>query len=586
MRGKRIDQFMWGYQPHFRIQCQDQANEVAEKLGMSAAGIECLLVGSRRPGHDNRNDVCVEPEDGKWPPALFADLRDAIEAEVAIHPSQNVYFLGDERSMQDMPENIRQDSTRMAVQKALAQYDSSHRVESLAGMAAAVGDFHVVPVLQVPTSVFGRFRPLPKPVSDGSFSGHASLIHAALAHVLREAHDELLRPEPGRHILPSRSAMEIARQAAGSFMRTPTIALKSRAAGSSELFDRLNTISSLMYEGTRGTGRLLLTNLDRGSVDLTLAFADAVPIREPRWARKVLEMASGKTALVADCESIFGLGQLAPGVDPWMTQDVFEVEFLDHCQWRLSCGSEVMLISSYGIPSLPQEAFPTDRLADTYQRLFADARPSDLARFMEVFRVASETGHGSTLVIAEDAEKEAERLQRQGTHVDRTRLTPELFRQVSAIDGAILVDPRGNCHAVGVILDGAARPECTPARGSRYNSAVRYVYSSDARRLAVVTSDDRTIDVVPLLRPRIKQSAIREAIGQLESSSKDNYHEWINWLDEHRFYLDQRQCDRTNGAIEAIQQEPREFGEIWIDRRQFIPDPSFDQSYVEADDAP
>ena len=205
---------------------------------------------------------------------------------------------------------------------------------------------------------------------------------------------------------------------------------------------------------------------------------------------------------------------------------------------------------------------------------------------MELFRVALQVGHGSALVTAHDAEEEAQRLQRQGARVAPTRLTPELFRQVISIDGAILVDPRGDCHAVGVILDGGARPECTPARGSRYNSAVRYVYSCDTPRLAVVVSDDRTVDVVPLLHPRIKLSAIRNAIDKLEFSSKDDYHEWINWLDQHRFYLDRDHCDRVNAALERIGQETREVGEFQIVYNEFIPDPNFNESYLEAEDAP
>ena len=245
-----------------------------------------------------------------------------------------------------------------------------------------------------------------------------------------------------------------------------------------------------------------------------------------------------------------------------------------------------MLISRYGTPSLPQETFPTERLADTYQRLFPSARPSDLSRFMQLYRVAVNAGHGSTLVTAQDSEEEAQRLQRQGTRVSSSRLTPELFRQASTIDGAILVDPRCVCHAVGVILDGAARPECTPARGSRYNSAIRYVYSCDTPRLAVVVSDDRTVDVIPLLRPRIKASAIRKALGELESSSKDDYHEWIEWLDRHRFYLDQGQCDRINAVLGRIGCEPRDVGEIQIVWNEFVPDPVLDETYLEGDDAP
>ena len=585
MPGKPINLFMWGYQPHFRRQLERQANRVMEELGVPAAGVECLLVGAKRPYRDNPNEVCVEPEDGKWPLVLFDGLLDSIETEVANHPNRNMAY-GDEASMRDKPENIRRDSVRSAVQKALVRYDSRHGVQSFTGWPAPVDDFYVEPVLQVPTSVFERFRPLPKPVSDGFFSGYASLIHAAFARVLDEAHDELLRPDPSRFLLRSRSTAEIARQAAGSFMSTPIIALKNRGSGGSELFDRFNMISSLMYEGARGTGRLLLTNPDSGSVDLTLAFAEPVPFREPRWARKTLEMASGQTSLVADCEKIFGLGQLASGVNPWTTQDVFQIEFLDHYHWHLACGEEVMLISRYGTPSLQQETFPRERLTDTYQRLFPGARPSDLSRFLELFRVAVNAGHGSTLVTAQDAEEEAQRLQRQGARVTPTRLTPELFRQVSSIDGAILVDPRGVCHAVGVILDGSARPECTPARGSRYNSSIRYVYSCDTPRLAVVVSDDRTVDVVPLLHPRIKSSAVRKAIDELESSSKDDYHESINWLNRHRFYLDQGQCDRINAALGRIGCEPLEVGEIQIRWDDFVPDPAFDETYLEDDDAP
>ena len=472
MRGKSINLFMWGYQRYFRVQFELQANRVMEELGVPAAGIECLLVGARRPDHDNRNEVCVEPEDGKWPVSLFAGLLDLIEHEVDRHPLQDVAY-GDEPSNRDKPENIRRDSVRKAVQKGLAAYDSRHGTQSFAGPPAPVKEFYVVPVLQVPNSVFERFRPLARPVSDGLLSGHASLVHAVLTHVLHDAYDELLRPDPGRSMRPSRSDAEVARQAADSFMRTPAMALADGSLEGSELHDRLNEISSQMYEGVRGTGRLLLANPDSGSVDLTLEFAEPVPFREPRWARKVLEMASGQTSLVADSEKIFGLGRLASGIDPWATQDVFQIEFLDHHHWRLSCGEVVMLICKYGTPSLPREPFPRERVADTYQRLFPKARPSDLARLEELCHITLQAGHGTTLVVADDAKEEAQRLQRQGSCVSPTRLTPELFRQVSLIDGAILIDPRSDCHAVGVILDGAARPECTPARGSRYNSAVR-----------------------------------------------------------------------------------------------------------------
>ena len=584
MRGKSINLFMWSYQPHFRFQFERLMNKVMKELGTPETGSECLLVGAKIPGRQNRNSVCVEPEDGKWPIDLFDGLLDAIETEVTDHPLQNMFY-GDEPSMRDKPENIRRDSVRTAVQKTLNVYDSDHGVRSFAGRPAPVNDYYVVPVLQLPSELFRRFRALREPATDGCVIGRVSLIHAAVFEVLTEAHDELLRPDPGRSLIgPSRSPEEIVRRAATSFMYTPGVTIGDKNFGNPDLFERFNLISSLMYEGAKGTGRLLLANPDGGSVDFLLKLAEPVPFREPRWSRKVLQMASSETALIADCEKIFGLGNVAAGVDPWMSQNVFEIEFLDHYHWRLSCGGEVMLVSRYGAPSLPQEEFPNDSHLDTYQRLFPEAGEEDVARFAALFRAAVDQRHGSMLIVAKDAESEANRLRGQGTRIEPIKLTPDLYRKVSGIDGTIIVDPYGICHAIGVILDGSARPECTPSRGSRYNSGLRYVNAAAPPRLAVVISDDRTVDVIPVLRPRIKRSAIDKTTAELDAATRDNYHPAINWLDGHRFYLNQGQCDRINAALKRIQSEPLEVGEISIMWNKFSPHPDLSDSYFESED--
>ena len=400
---------------------------------------------------------------------------------------------------------------------------------------------------------------------------------------MTEAHDELLRPDPGRFLGGRSSPEEIARRAAASFMCTPGVAIGDPFCGNG-LFERLNSISSLMYEGEKGTGRLLLAKPDGGSVDMLLRFSEPVPFREPRWSRKVLQMASSETALVANCEQVFGLGNLAAGVDPWKSLDVFTIEFLDHYHWRLSCGNEVMLISRYGAPSLPQEEYPRHRLLDTYRRLFPEAAKQEIARFFALFDAAIGQHHGSTLIVAEDAAVEAERLRGQGARIEPTTLTPRLYRQVSRIDGSIIIDPHGVCHAVGVILDGAATSECTPSRGSRYNSGIRYVRAADAPRLAVVVSDDRTVDVIPILRPRIRRSAIEAAIVRLEAPALDNYHSANGWLHRHRFYLNQGQCDRVNAALKRIASETMEVGEMRAIWDEFSQHPDLNDSYFESED--
>ena len=67
---------------------------------------------------------------------------------------------------------------------------------------------------------------------------------------------------------------------------------------------------------------------------------------------------------------------------------------------------------------------------------------------------------------------------------------------MTAIDGAVLLGPDGVCHAIGVILDGLAGDRGDPERGARFNSAVRYVDSRQEVCLAIVVSEDKTLDVI------------------------------------------------------------------------------------------
>ncbi|GMV19520.1 MAG: hypothetical protein AMXMBFR56_77440 [Polyangiaceae bacterium] len=576
-----INLFMWVYQPHFRIEFEHLLDSVLREIGAEEVGGKCLLVGAKMPDAKVAHDVCVEPEDGQWAVSLFAKLPEAISEHIKNHPLKNMYY-GDEPSMRDKPENIRRDSVRQAVQDALVPYDAQSNVRSFAGAPAPVDGYYVVPVLQLPNAVFERFRPLREPVTDGRFVGDSSLIHSAVRHVLDEAHDELLRPDPGRYLRGRHaSAAEIVKRAASSFMYTPGVAIGDRGYARWNLFERFNLISSLMYEGAEGRGRILLANLDSGAVDVVLALAEPVPFSEPRWARKILQMASLETALLANTESILGLGNIAKGTDPWKTQNLFEVEFLDHYHWRLSCGDEALLVSRYGVPSLPKDKFPRARLLDTFQRLFPESTADHVAAFTALFDAAVEQHHGSMLVVANDAVAEAERLSGQGTKIIPAKLTPELYRRVSNIDGTIIVDPQCVCHAVGVILDGPANEQCTASRGARYNSGIRYVAASRKPRLAVVVSDDRTVDVIPVLRPRIHRGAIEERIATLQESNVDNHHEPIGWLDEHRFYLDQSQCDRVNAEQRRLDALPRGVGELRILRPDFRPDPECTPDYFE-----
>jgi DNA integrity scanning protein DisA with diadenylate cyclase activity len=75
-------------------------------------------------------------------------------------------------------------------------------------------------------------------------------------------------------------------------------------------------------------------------------------------------------------------------------------------------------------------------------------------------------------------------------------MTPSVLRLVTNIDGAVLIDPRGTCFAIGAILDGLATERGDSSRGSRYNSALRYVETARYPTLAIVVSEDGYIDLL------------------------------------------------------------------------------------------
>ena len=574
-----IHLFMWGYQQHFANTLCHLADDVFKELGVSLKP-DVLLVGVLKPeatGHP----VCVEPEDGKWELSLFDAIPGEFPKTIKNHRLQTMMY-GDEASMNDKPENIRRSSATIVVRNALKPFDEKHGVRSFCGAARPVENYYVVPVIQVPKELFKEFPPVDLPETEDEYwpSGEYSLILSCLDVLLSEASRDLLVPDPGRSINSSmRSAYEIVAQGAEAFMRIPDMLTAQERYATVGLFQRLNIISSLLYEGAKGTGSLILIRPNHPDVDYLVRFQTPVPFHEPRWARKILAMAGPEISLIASGGKIFGLGRLMPYHDPSLF-DSFTINFLEHYEWEFRHDRHPLLYSRYREPRLPQPPISQERFRSNFLRIFRNTSAQDGSRLWDLFEAGTTLNHGSMLVVAEDAASEAARLSDQGTAILPVSMTPALLERVSGIDGSILLDPGGICHAIGVILDGEASDDCSPARGSRFNSALRYVHAPGKGRMAIVFSDDRTVDIVPLLNPQIKKSEIEKHIVALEGATNDTYHAFQNWLDKHRFYLNEKQCDRINKALERLEHLPQRVGELrWI-VSPFEPNCQLDDSYL------
>jgi hypothetical protein len=368
----------------------------------------------------------------------------------------------------------------------------SDRLSFCAGAVRMLGHY-VVPVLQVRRDAY---QALPALRSDAGGLGHGvnGFASAVVAEILREAEDELHKPRPGKSLYWLDP--DVVARAAGTALLFEMAAASRQVSEAHALLDRLNVISATRYERRVGRGRIVVARPDHPALRYRIRLATPIPLGEPQWTRKMLEMASDGVALLSDSAHVVGLGAVSDEYDPSL-EDLFVVEFVDHYKWELSHAGVVLMRVEYGVPGLAHPPLHRAALGAVVARVFPDT-PADVdRRLWRVVETAMEQPHGTMIVVSARAAEEAARLQSQCTRIDPVVLGEDMIRRVTSIDGAVLLDAEGRCHAVGVILDGRATGGGRPARGARYNSALRYVADAGCPTLAVVISEDGRVDVLP-----------------------------------------------------------------------------------------
>jgi hypothetical protein len=581
-----IYQFMWAYQHSLRVTLEIASKKVLGELGPDLEP-KALLVGVLRPGAQDE-PACVEPEDGPCKVELFDGIETRIAELIEGHELRNVFY-GDEPSNRDKPGRIRADAIRNAVRERLEPYDREAGTRSFCGLPGAVGNYDVVPVIQVARDAFARLPRLTKDsCRDGSIKLTPSLFEAVVGHLLWNTKTELYKPEPGRYSTDTltQDPTSTLREAGQTFMLTPSWAI-GNIMGMGALFDACNRISATAYESSTGLGQMIIAPLDHPSIEAALVFETPVPLTSTSWARKTLQMASDSYALISDGKNILGVGRARPDYDV-SREDLFVIHFIGHYAWDLRHGGRTLMRTRYAVPGLPKPRLDRGRFVSNLRRVIPEVSESGSKDIWELVDTASRQGHGTLVVIGAGAAQESERLRKQATRIKPVPLTEELVAQVSRIDGAILVDPTACCHAVGVILDGVATEEGTAARGARYNSAIRYRRAAKFATVAVVISEDGQIDVSPMLRPQISKATVESTVTSLEAlvdkPDLDRILKASNWLDDHRFYLSPDQCRRANAAMKPLEQFVMSNGWIWINYPPFTPHPEMDDSYFLPED--
>jgi hypothetical protein len=334
-----------------------------------------------------------------------------------------------------------------------------------------------------------------------------SFLYAIIAVFLEQSAPKMIQPDRGSlFYLTNWDPKELLRSAGARFTHTAGSAGKRPEPeniikyGVYDLFKACNFISSLRYEGAESAGHLVISQKGHPAITMKLAFDKPVDPNDYRKVRNLLEMCDADTWLLYAEREVYGLGFVTEGAYDPKREDLFLVRFVKHHSWELVHDKLVLMQTTYNEPRLPQASFNPDELRAELKHSIPTITDPEVEHLVGVAHMASAAKHGTMLVITPEAATEVERLASQSFPVKPFLITDKQLPSVSSIDGAVMLDEKGMCHGLGVILDGHATELGTSARGARYNSAIRYVQERP-KAVALVVSEDGMVNVVNFTPP-------------------------------------------------------------------------------------
>lgn len=324
----------------------------------------------------------------------------------------------------------------------------------------------------------------------------------------------------------------------------------------SSLIEEIDDISAKTYEGASPFGSILLGNKeyleDNKKIKYAVKFKQGIKLEDSKRIRKLLEITNKEKDLylISDGKSILGLGELI-----WSKINgcmLFRIDFKGILKYDLVCvhtretecdEGEVIIKEDkkmykcnleivenrivsilFKNPKVKEEEYTPERFKRVIKSEFfneEEEKEDQIKKIEQIVRKSREQKHGTIVVITdyETAQIELELLEKQSTIIEAGKIDSEYIQYLTSIDGAIYLDTKGNCHAIGVILDGIASHAIGDAsRGARYNSAYRYLNKlkeQEKKCVIAIISEDGMVDIIPEIKDEEKAIALVEEIIDL-----------------------------------------------------------------------
>jgi hypothetical protein len=582
---------MWRFQGWFQNGITEVAQEVFKRLD-EKLDPHIFLVGI--PETESADPICLEPvEECGYKPEFFAGIRKLAEQ---IEEKEAAKTLGGRPSTEgDQARKVSSKSIQQAVEQILNESEMGSKVVSYCSPPTTVGSYRVCCVVQFDARAFNSHFSLQVERRSGiRLAG--SLIDATAVEFLQVCARVLRDPKAGFDLNDTLGVEpeEILRRGGRELM------FRATHETTTGVFDALNELSWKTHEGELAGGEIHFFHWDDWHLKMLVEFKHPPELQDLGAARKVIEMAKAKKLVEEDKEGLYlvseghlinGIGRLRELEDKYDSydSDVFVVRFTGYYRWDLRHKDRgVMMQVINGVPSLPGDPVGEEKFRDHVRRRFTKS-PHNADALWDIVKNAARQKHGTMIVISSVAAEESDRFDEQSTVLkDPVSLNEVTLLMLSSIDGAVLVDPTGTCYAAGVILDGnAIKGKGTRSRGARYNSAIRYIYAAEKESecLAVVISEDGTINLVPDLPKQIRRSEIAENMEKLRAAvapeivNAKEYYDALDWLSAHRIYLSQVVSDEINEIKNATKPRLGKQRGISIAPADFKANEEMDDSY-------
>ena len=570
---------MWRFQRSFRSAVEKALQRSLEVLGV-AIEPTVFLIGLLKEGGSG-HPLCVEPEDGPIVPADFDGLHDRATELFDQDPESKLLV-----SAAWIRERQQQETMHRAYGTAIGEVLEARLGPGLrffVALPTPVDKYMVFTAVGLPERVLHDAPRLSSTMAADRYPVTQSLVRGTVNEILRISSRVLYEPYPGADLGIGADPAEVAK-AAGKALTWSATTLAGDEMWS-DLFDGLNRVATTRYERRVGIGSLLLAAPGSEHVDRSVTLQEPVSVSETRTLRKLLETSSRLgESLLTDGTEAYGLGRQRADY-PAASESVFQFLVVGDGTWELHHADVPLATVQFGAPRLPEQPLQRQRLDDIAGRVFGDC---DSDALWALATAAADAEHGTMLVISGSAAAEAARLGSQALTIEPTQLDDSLVRQVTGIDGAVLVDPSGYCHAIGVILDGTAAGEGDRSRGARYNSAVKYLASArDRPTVILLVSEDGMINLLPDLRPRMRRADLDVMLADLREAAAidpvhpERFYKAYRRIEAAAFYLSPDQIDEVNALhADHWQRRRAEGASIWVNTAPLRPDPEMTDNYL------